>query len=94
MKNQPSTALSTLLILTADIYVVLVIKTFEREKMSGNGINALKPLVRADDKSGVADPDEVMKVVVKWSVSILSASTTINLKFAFFSNLLKMTLQE
>ena len=80
-----------MLILTADIYVVLVIKTFERE-MIDNGINALKPLDRADDKSGVADPDEVTKVVVNRSGSILSASTII--KSDFFSNLQKMTLPE
>ena len=73
------------------IYVVLVIKTFEKE-MIGNGINALKPLDRADDKSGVADPDEVTKVVVNRSGSILSASTII--KSDFFSNLQKMTLPE
>lgn len=82
--------MSTLFI-TADINVVLVIKTFERE-MIDNGINALKPLDRADDKSGVADPDEVTKVVVNRSGSILSASTII--KSDFFSNLQKMTLPE
>lgn len=82
--------MSTLFI-TADINVVLVIKTFERE-MIDNGINALKPLDRADDKSGVADPDEVTKVVVNRSGSILSASTIV--KSDFFSNLQKMTLPE
>ena len=70
---------------------VLVIKTFEKE-MIGDGINALKPLDRADEKSGVADPDEVTKIVVNRSGSILSASTII--KSDFFSNLQKMTLPE
>ncbi|KAF8969228.1 inositol hexakisphosphate-domain-containing protein [Flammula alnicola] len=67
-----------------------VIKTFEKELL-GEGINALKPLKRAD-KSGVADPDEVTQVVVNRSGSILSASTII--KSDFFSNLQKMTLPE
>ena len=60
--------------------------------MIGDGINALKPLDRADDKSGVADPDEVTRVVVNRSGSILSASTII--KSDFFSNLQKTTLPE
>ena len=79
------------LLITIEIYVVLVIKTFEKE-MIVDGINALKPLDRADDNSGVADPDEVTKVVVNRSASILSASTII--KSDFFSNLQKMTLPE
>jgi hypothetical protein len=69
----------------------LVIKTFEKELL-GDGINALRPLERAHDKSGVADPDEVTQVVVNRSGSILSASTII--KSDFFSNLQKMTLPE
>jgi len=69
----------------------LVIKTFEKE-LVGDGINALRPLERAHDKSGVADPDEVTQVVVNRSGSILSASTII--KSDFFSNLQKMTLPE
>jgi hypothetical protein len=69
----------------------LVIKTFEKELIE-EGINALKPLDRVDDKAGVADPDEVTKVVVNRSGSILSASTII--KSDFFSNLQKMTLPE
>ena len=68
-----------------------MIKTFEKE-LIGDGINALKPLERADDKAGVADPDEVTRVVVNRSGSILSASTII--KSDFFSNLQKMTLPE
>jgi len=69
----------------------LVIKTFEKELIQ-DGINALRPLKRADDKSGVADPDEVTQVVANRSGSILSASTII--KSDFFSNLQKMTLPE
>ena len=69
----------------------LVIKTFEKELLH-DGINALRPLKRADDKSGVADPDEVTQVVANRSGSILSASTII--KSDFFSNLQKMTLPE
>ncbi|KAF8802506.1 hypothetical protein BYT27DRAFT_7196707, partial [Phlegmacium glaucopus] len=68
-----------------------VIKTFEKE-LIGDGIDALKPLERADDKTGVADPDEVTKIVVNRSGGILSASTII--KSDFFSNLQKMTLPE
>ncbi|KAF8199666.1 inositol hexakisphosphate-domain-containing protein [Pholiota molesta] len=67
-----------------------VIKTFEKELLE-EGLNALKPLKRAD-KTGVADPDEVTQVVVNRSGSILSASTII--KSDFFSNLQKMTLPE
>ncbi|KAF8896122.1 inositol hexakisphosphate-domain-containing protein [Infundibulicybe gibba] len=51
-----------------------VIKTFEKE-LRGDGLNVLKPLERADDEAGVADPDEVTQVVVNRSGSILSAST-------------------
>jgi hypothetical protein len=83
--------LSTLLSHNKRNLCVLVIKTFEKE-MTGDGINALKPLDRADDKSGVADPDEVTRVVVNRSGSILSASTII--KSDFFCNLQKMTLPE
>ena len=68
-----------------------MIKTFEKELIDG-GIDALKPLERADDKTGVADPDEVTKVVMNRSGNILSASTII--KSDFFSNLQKMTLPE
>jgi hypothetical protein len=57
-----------------------------------DGINALKPLRRTDEISGVADPDEVTRIVVNRSGSILSASTII--KSDFFSNLQKMTLPE
>ena len=57
-----------------------------------DGISALKPLERSDGKSGVADPDEVTRVVTNRSGSILSASTII--KSDFFSNLQKMTLPE
>ena len=77
--------------ITTEFYFVLVIKTFEKELID-DGINALKPLGRAEDKSGVADPDEVTKVVVNRSGSILSASTII--KSDFFSNLQKTTLPE
>lgn len=69
----------------------LVIKTFEKELIDG-GIDALKPLERANDKTGVADPDEVSKVVMNRSGNILSASTII--KSDFFSNLQIMTLPE
>jgi hypothetical protein len=65
-----------------------VIKTFEKE-LFDKGINALKSLERAD---GVADPDEVTRVVVNRSGNILSASTII--KSDFFCNLQKMTLPE
>ncbi|KAG2017712.1 hypothetical protein CC2G_007200 [Coprinopsis cinerea AmutBmut pab1-1] len=68
-----------------------VIKTFEKD-MIDDGLNALKPLERADFKEGVADPDEVTQVVKNRSGSILSASTI--LKSDFFSNLQKMTLPE
>ncbi|KAF8657553.1 hypothetical protein AX16_002190 [Volvariella volvacea WC 439] len=65
-----------------------VIKTFERELIS-YGIDALKPLVRVSE---AADPDDVTRVVLNRSGSILSASTI--LKSDFFSNLQKMTLPE
>ncbi|KAF8150729.1 inositol hexakisphosphate-domain-containing protein [Crassisporium funariophilum] len=68
-----------------------VIRTFEKE-LIGDGINALKPLERAEAQAGVADPDEVTQIVVNRSGSILSASTII--KSDFFSNLQKMTLPE
>ena len=68
-----------------------VIKTFEKELLA-EGIDALKPLERADAREGVADPDEVTRVVVNRSGSILSASTI--LKSDFFSNLQKMALPE
>ncbi|KAH7925850.1 hypothetical protein BV22DRAFT_1033556 [Leucogyrophana mollusca] len=68
-----------------------VIKTFEKELVV-EGMNALKPLERADVNDGMAHPDEVKQVVVNRSGSILSASTI--LKSDFFSNLQKMTLPE
>ncbi|KAE9405167.1 hypothetical protein BT96DRAFT_916343 [Gymnopus androsaceus JB14] len=68
-----------------------VIKTFERELMA-EGMNALKPLQRADLVEGMAHPDEVKQVVMNRSGSVLSASTII--KSDFFSNLQKMTLPE
>ncbi|KAJ3508107.1 hypothetical protein NLJ89_g5936 [Agrocybe chaxingu] len=68
-----------------------VIKTFEKE-MQSDGINALKPLARANNISSAADPDDVTRVVVNRNGSILSASTII--KSDFFSNLQKMTLPE
>ncbi|KAF9000645.1 inositol hexakisphosphate-domain-containing protein [Cyathus striatus] len=68
-----------------------VIKTFEKELIV-DGLNALKPLERADAETGVAHPDEVTQVVMNRSGSILSASTI--LKSDFFSNLQKMTLPE
>ena len=68
-----------------------VIKTFERE-LFDDGINAIKPLERADTKEGVADPDEVTQIVQNRAGSILSASTI--LKSDFFSNLQKMSLPE
>ncbi|KIK55186.1 hypothetical protein GYMLUDRAFT_48165 [Collybiopsis luxurians FD-317 M1] len=68
-----------------------VIRTFERELMA-DGMNALKPLQRADMVDGMAHPDEVKQVVVNRSGSVLSASTI--LKSDFFSNLQKMTLPE
>ncbi|KAJ3797672.1 inositol hexakisphosphate-domain-containing protein [Lentinula aff. detonsa] len=68
-----------------------VIKTFERELMV-DGMNALKPLQRADLVEGMAHPDEVKQVVMNRSGDILSASTI--LKSDFFSNLQKMTLPE
>lgn len=69
-----------------------VIKTFERELIA-DGMNALKPLQRADlGGEGMAHPDEVKQVVMNRSGSILSASTII--KSDFFSNLQKMTLPE
>jgi hypothetical protein len=57
-----------------------------------DGINALKPLERADVTDDVAHPDEVKQVVVNRSGNILSASTI--LKSDFFLNLQKMTLPE
>ncbi|KAG6806251.1 hypothetical protein H0H93_003276, partial [Arthromyces matolae] len=66
-----------------------VIKTFEKE-LFAEGIDALKPLERVDAKEGMADPDEVTKVVANRSGSILSASTI--LKSDFFLNLQKMSL--
>lgn len=68
-----------------------VIKTFEKEMLE-TGINALKPLERAEATDGVADPDEVKQIVVSRNGSILSASTI--LKSDFFSNLQKMSLPE
>ena len=68
-----------------------MIKTFERE-LQADGLNALKPLERADVLDGVAHPDEVKQVVVNRSGGILSASTI--LKSDFFSNLQKMSLPE
>ncbi|PPQ64598.1 hypothetical protein CVT26_001996 [Gymnopilus dilepis] len=68
-----------------------VIKTFEKELLN-EGLHALKPLEGGDSKVGVADPDEVTKVVLNRSGSILSQSTII--KSDFFSNLQKMTLPE
>ncbi|KAF9561985.1 hypothetical protein CPC08DRAFT_707027 [Agrocybe pediades] len=68
-----------------------VIKTFEKELLE-EGINSLKPLGSADTKGGVADPDEVTRIVTNRSGGILSASTII--KSDFFSNLQKMTLPE
>ena len=68
-----------------------MIKTFERELLA-EGMDALKPLERADAREGMADPDEVTRIVVNRSGSILSASTI--LKSDFFSNLQKMALPE
>jgi hypothetical protein len=68
-----------------------VIKTFEKE-LHGEGLDALKPLERAGDQEGVADPDEVTQIVQNRSGTILSVSTI--LKSDFFSNLQKMTLPE
>jgi hypothetical protein len=68
-----------------------VIKTFEKELLA-DGINALKPLERAEVVDGVAHPDEVKQVVMNRSGNILSASTI--LKSDFFLNLQKMTLPE
>ena len=68
-----------------------MIKTFEKELLA-EGIDALKPLERADTKEGMADPDEVTQVVANRTGSILSASTI--LKSDFLSNLQKMTLPE
>ena len=86
VKNRPGTSFTYSL--SAEIHIVLAIKTFEKE-LFDNGINALKSLERAD---GVADPDEVTRVVVNRSGNILSASTII--KSDFFCNLQKMTLPE
>ncbi|THH28320.1 hypothetical protein EUX98_g5857 [Antrodiella citrinella] len=68
-----------------------VIKTFEKE-LAADGINALKPLERADIREGMPLPDEVKQVVANRSGVILSASTM--LKSDFFSNLQKMSLPE
>ncbi|KAJ7471451.1 inositol hexakisphosphate-domain-containing protein [Mycena galericulata] len=68
-----------------------VIKTFENE-LFADGLNALKPLERADVTDGVAHPDEVNRIVVNRSGSILSASTI--LKNDMFLNLQKMTLPD
>jgi hypothetical protein len=68
-----------------------VIQTFEKE-LKADGLNALKPLERADEEEGVAYPDEAKQVVVNRSGGILSASTI--LKSDFFLNLQKMTLPE
>ncbi|CAL1716907.1 unnamed protein product [Somion occarium] len=68
-----------------------VIKTFEKELLA-DGVNALKPLERAQDIEGMAEPDEVKQVVTNRSGTILSASTI--LKSDFFSNLQKMSLPE
>ncbi|KAJ7472784.1 inositol hexakisphosphate-domain-containing protein [Mycena latifolia] len=68
-----------------------VIRTFENE-LFADGVNALKPLERADVTDGVAHPDEVNQIVVNRSGSILSASTI--LKNDMFLNLQKMTLPE
>lgn len=57
-----------------------------------DGLQALKPLERADEDDDVALPDEVKQVVLNRSGGILSASTI--LKSDFFSNLQKMTLPE
>ncbi|KAJ7649760.1 inositol hexakisphosphate-domain-containing protein [Roridomyces roridus] len=65
-----------------------VIKTFENELFT-DGLDALKPLERPDVTDGVADPDEVNKVVRNRAGIILSASTI--LKNDMFSNLRKMT---
>ena len=71
--------------------VLIVIKTFEKEMLSG-GLASLEPLVGASAKGDMASPDEVTRVVMNRSGSILSASTI--LKSEFFSNLQKMTLPE
>ncbi|KAF8628035.1 hypothetical protein AX15_004150 [Amanita polypyramis BW_CC] len=78
---------------TIETYVenLPVIKTFEKE-LTAEGLNALKPLERADSKDGMADPGEVTAVVSNRSGAILSASTI--LKSDFFANLQKMTLPE
>ncbi|KAF4597582.1 hypothetical protein EYR40_008044 [Pleurotus pulmonarius] len=68
-----------------------VIGTFQKELITV-GINALKPLERAQVTEDMAHPDEVKQIVVNRSGSILSASTI--LKSDFFSNLQKMTLPE
>jgi hypothetical protein len=67
------------------------LKTFEKELIV-DGLNALKPLERAELVDGVALPDEVMQVVTHRSGTVLSASTI--LKSDFFSNLQKMSLPE
>ncbi len=68
-----------------------VIGTFQKELITV-GINALKPLERAQVTEDMAHPDEVKQIVVNRSGNILSASTI--LKSDFFSNLQKMTLPE
>ncbi|KAG7089324.1 hypothetical protein E1B28_011021 [Marasmius oreades] len=69
-----------------------VIKTFEKELISTEGLDVLKPLERAEIVDGMAHPDEEKQVVINRSGTILSASTI--LKSDFFSNLQKMTLPE
>lgn len=91
VKNRPGKCSPTSVCTQANSWLLKVIKTFEKELL-GEGIDALKPLERADAKDGVADPDEVTQVVVNRSGSILSASTI--LKSDFFSNLQKMALPE
>lgn len=91
VKNRPGRCSPTSVCALANSWLLKVIKTFEKELL-GEGIDALKPLERADAKDGVADPDEVTQVVVNRSGSILSASTI--LKSDFFSNLQKMALPE
>ncbi|KAG6865984.1 hypothetical protein C0991_009986 [Blastosporella zonata] len=79
VKNRPGKAIESF------------IHTFQKE-LFAEGIDALKPLERADPKAGMADPDEVTQVVVNRTGSILSASTI--LKSDFFLNLQKMSLPE
>ncbi|KAJ8072928.1 hypothetical protein PM082_016488 [Marasmius tenuissimus] len=69
-----------------------VLRTFQKELTSAEGLSVLKPLERVDVENGMAHPDEVKQVVANRSGTILSASTI--LKSDFFSNLQKMTLPE